>query len=321
MATNLDIHEGLLDAQTLFEVLWLDAYENPSAAGAYQMYTMISRSNAKRKTLNTFGAGPVMSEWTGEKKFQQFRHYDLDVDVKNYEKSLALDANDVNYDPVGAVRDKLTAWFGTGGDRDLDKIIFDSLVSASGLGPTGYDGVSLLNTAHPHVNSGSNESNTGTSALSFSTFDTAFQTMTEFKNEAGELFGITPTHLMVGPKNRKMALQIADANLRSLAVDNAGDETGTRVAASAVTNVYQGWVTVIINPRLEGTQDDYWYLLDLSNPSRLPFGFMLNRGPLLVSKDRDEDDNRFYNNEVHHSIELDGAPHAAFWPAIYGGIL
>lgn len=317
MATNLDLHEATINLQTLFETMWVDAHENPTDVSSYRMWTMLTPSSAKRKVLNTFGAGPTMTEWTGEKKYQQFRHYDVTVDVKNYEKSIALSANDVRYDPSGSIAEKLSAWFGTGGDRDIAKVVWDSFTSASNEGPVGFDGVTLINTAHPHANSGSGESNKGTAALSVSAFDTRYKTMEERKDEAGEYYGVRATHLMVGSENRKMALQIADADTRPLAVDNAGDETGTRIGVAAVTNVFRGWVDVIVNPKCGND----WYLFDLSNPGRLPFGFMTNRGPELISLDKDDDAPRFHRNEVLHSIELDGAPFAGFWPAVDGNIV
>ena len=317
MATNLDLHEATINLQTLFETLWVQASENPRDVSSFAMWTQLTPSSAKRKSLNTFGAGPTMREWLGEKVYQQFRHYDLTVDVRNYEKSIALSKNDVRYDPSGAVAEKLSAWFGTGGDRDVGKVIWDSFSGSSGAGPTAYDGVSLINTSHPHANSGSGASNKGTSALSVSTFDTQYKTMEELKDEAGEYYGVRATHLMVGSENRKMALQIADADTRPVAVDQAGDETGTRIGVAGVTNVFRGWVDVIINPKCGND----WYLFDLSDSGRLPFGFMLNRGPELVSLDRDEDPPRFHRNEELHSIELDGAPFAGFWPAVNGNIV
>ena len=320
--TNLDLHEGLLDAQTMFEIMWIEAFENPSAFGGYQSYTALRRTNSKKIDINTMGPGPVMSEWTGEKEFRQFRHYDLEIEVKNYSKNIALDANDVRYDPSGAIAEKLRAFFATGGDRDLDKLVFDALVSNSGAGPTGYDGVSLINDSHPHLNGGSGLDNKTTSALTFDTYDTAYQTITEARDEEGESLGLTPSLLMVGPKNRKMALQIANAEGRALPIDNTGAEASSSVVAvSTIPNVFVGDVVVFVNPRMLGTQDDYWYLMDATSPEKLPMGFMLNRAPTLVSKDDDWDDNRFYNNEVHHSIELDGNTFAGVPASIYGGIV
>lgn len=321
MGTNLDLSEALLDLSTSFETMLIEAFENPQAVGGYGMFTTLVRSSDRKLDLTTFGPGPVIREWVGEKQFKQFRAYDQEVEVKNYEKSIALDRNDLLYDTSSALQRKLSAWFATAGERDLDKLVFDALVSNSGAGPTGYDAVSLVNDSHPHMNSGSGADNKTTSALSHSTYESGKVAMQELTNEEGESMDVNPTHLMVGPKNEKMAKQIANATDRVVAVDNSGAESGTRVAAAGVENVFRGDVDVVVNRRLRGTYDDYWYLMDLSDPQALPMGFMLNRPPELVSLNRPTDKPRFYGNEEHHSIELDGATFAGAWFKLYAGIL
>ena len=320
MGTNLDIAQGTLDLQTMFEVMWVQAFENPAAVGGFGSITQLVPNSSKKLDISTFGPGPVMREWVGQKLMKQFRYYEHEIEVKNYEKSIAIHANDRRYDPSSAVARKLSAWFGSGGDRDLDKIIHDSIVSNSGTGPTGYDGVTLLNNSHPHMDSGSGYDNLTTDTLTFSSYDAGWQAMTSLRNEEGESMGKVPTLLRVGPSQRKIAFEIANIPLRAIPLNASGVEaTSSVVTTAAINNVFQGEVMVEVNLRYVGSYANYWDLIDTSDPNALPMGFMLNRSPELISKDRDEDDNRFHNNEEHHSIELDGAAFAAFFPSIYGG--
>lgn len=317
MGTQLGF-DGIIDLQTLFEVVWLNASENPRDVSAYTMWTRTTPVNSKRMVLHSFGAGPTMRQWVGEKVFQTWRHYDITVDVKKYEKSIALDGLDVRNDPSGIIAQKLQAWFGTGGERDIGKVVWDSFTSNSGDGPTAYDGVSLFNTAHPHVNSGSGHSNKGTAALTVATYQTQRNAMRDFKDESGEYFGTNPTHMMVGTENETMARQIAQAVDRVVAVNASGVEaTSSVVAAAPMQNIFRGEVDVIVNPKCGND----WYLFDLSDPNRLPFGWMQNRAPELISKNRMEDEARFQRDEEQHSIEMDGSPYAGFWPAAIGNIV
>lgn len=323
MGTELDIAKAVKDLQTRFDVEWVEMFENPMATGGFALITRNVTTDAKKLDISTFGPGPVVRQWVGSKVYEQFRHYDHEVEVKNYEKSIALSANDVRYDPSGAIARKLNAWFGTAGESDIDKLVHDAIVSNSGTGPTGYDGVTMLSDSHPHLNGGSGHDNLTTSALSFSTYDAGVQAMSSLRDEKDKPMMLFPTLLRVGPKNRKIALEIAKNAERILPVSAAGVEaTSTVVSVTTIPNIFQGDnIAVEINNRYVGAYDDYWDLVDASSQDRLPMGWMDNRSPEIISMDDPKDDNRFHRNEYLYSVELDGSAFCGFFPSIYGGRL
>src|SRR5689334_22146021 len=116
-------------------------------------------------------------------------------------------------------------------------------------------------------------------------------------------------------------MEITKSTDRILAVDNAGAETGTRVAAAGITNVYgRAQVELVGWDKLTWTQDDYWYLMDLSRPEK-PMILARQRDFETVVMDGPNDDNMFHLDKWEASVTADMSPAAGYWPTIYGGIL
>lgn len=264
-------------------------------------------------------------EWVGAKEYGNLEAFRQTVTLKTWEFTFSLPRKFVDYDGSGAVGRVISQALEQIRRNSDDKILFEALISNTGAGPTGVDGVSLLSTAH--VLGSNTFSNKGSAALTFGAYDTAVQAMMGYGALNGEPLGIFPTHMIVGPKLRKTAMDITGANTRVVHVRNDGtfSEEGSvagtaEVGATNRNNVFQGEVTLIIWDRLVGTYDDYWYLLDLSK----------GQFPLLMKNERDwqlialtdiDDPPRFNRDEYVWSIEADKAAAAGAWPTIYASIL
>jgi hypothetical protein len=191
----------------------------------------------------------------------------------------------------------------------------------SGDGPVGYDGVNLISTSHPNGPSG-NQSNKTTSALSPLTFDTAFAAMTSYQRENGEPFRIVPRYLVVGPKNRLVGSEITKMDIRGRSVANTGLEAAAAVVASAgVSNAYNGTVDLVVNSRLVGTQDDYWYLVGEGPGGAKPMFFVEGAAPREQLDIDLSSPTVMQNDALTFGLIADGQYAAGMWPCIYGGIL
>lgn len=121
------------------------------------------------------------------------------------------------------------------------------------------DGVSLCSTAHPYSpDDATTQSNKGTSTLSIDAWDTTCTAMQEWVDDRGNLMAVMPDTLLVAPYNRRKAFQIAG-------IDGKGEgyEPGN---ANHNINVYEGQVTVIVNPFLTNRYD--WFAIDSSRMRR-----------------------------------------------------
>ncbi len=264
-------------------------------------------------------AQATIREWIGEKHIDSLEAFKQAVVLTKYEHTLSLDRFDLIYEQpeiLGrAVRGMISSAM-TAGD---DKIVFDSLTSASGDGPTCFSGDPMFSTSH--TLSGTTYVNKTTSALSVPTYDTAYATMTKYASPGADPMLVRPTHLIVGPDNRKQAFEIANVKDRHVALDAGGLESGTRVAATSIGNVFSGdGIDVIVWERLAGTQANYWYLADLSKESK----------PLFVKNERDwelieqtdmDSPQRFSLDKFVWSVEADKKVSPAMFLLMYAGIL
>lgn len=266
--------------------------------------------------------------WLDEKKISHLKAYKQSIEFRTYHLTLELARRELAYDSAGVVGrqvDKLM----TKAKADHIKIVVDEMVSASGAGPTAFDAVAWLSTAHPQAAAvGGVQANKTTSPLSFTTYDAAQQAMMGYVGDDGQPLGIFGDTLIVGPKNRKMAADIAGP-LRPVSVQNSGvfNEQGSGVGGTAqvggivLPNVFQGDnLKVIVSNRLVGTQDDYAYLCCTSLADK-PFLLVEQRAPELITMFDMNSPSRFHQDKFLWSVETDCCPAPGFPLLTYGFIL
>lgn len=261
-----------------------------------------------------------------EKKISHLKAYKQSIEFRTYHMTLELSRPSLAYDSSGVVGAQVAKLMQKA-KNDHIKIVIDEMVSASGAGPTAFDAVAWLSTSHPQAAaSGGVQSNKTTSALSFTTYDAAQQAMMGYVGDDGQPLGIFGDTLIVGPKNRKMAADIA-GNLRPVTVRNTGalneqgDVSGTaQVGGIVLPNVFQGDnLKVIVSDRLVGTQDDYAYLCCTSLPDK-PFLLVEQRAPELITMFDMNSPSRFHQDKYLWSVETDCCPAPGFPLLTYGFI-
>lgn len=119
---------------------------------------------------------------------------------------------------------------------------------------SGPDGVALCSTAHPYspTDATDTQSNKGTSTLSIDAWDATSVSMQEWVDDRGNLMAVMPDTLIVAPYNRRKAFQIA-----GIPGQGQGYEPDS---ADHNVNIYQGDITVIVNPFLPHKYD--WFAVD-----------------------------------------------------------
>lgn len=279
----------------------------------------VSAAGAASATLIVEDYLGTWAEFLGARVTSVSRAYSQTVTLTTWEQTLRIARKQMAYDPTGVVAQRLQRFLSAQASY-YDTLVFDALVSASGAGPTGYDGVALLATTHPNGPAG-NQSNKGTTALSQTSFDTAFTAMTSLQRENGQPFNIVPKTLLVGPKLRQRAMEITQADIRGQAVDNAGLESGTRIGTAGVTNVYRGVVDLVISPKLVGTYDDYWYLLGEGPGGMKPFIFLEGMAPTEQIDSDLSSPTVMQNDAFTFGLIADAQVGAGAWQTIYAGIL
>lgn len=116
------------------------------------------------------------------------------------------------------------------------------------------DGKALFATDHPYspTNAADTQSNKGTSELSIDAWDDTAVAMQEWKDDQGNLLAVIPNTLIVAPYNARRAFQIA-----GIPGKGEGYEPDS---ADHNINMYEGEITVIVNPFLKNRND--WFAAD-----------------------------------------------------------
>lgn len=255
-----DYDDNLASAQRVYKRAYEDLMARAKAGDTYQLYTSEVDIDGASMELDWLSNDPVMKEWIGERVYDALRANAITVPVKSYQKSFKESLTKILGDKSGLIVAKVAKWAASS-QADKDKIAFDLLIS--GFSDVGHDGVAFFSTAHTNGPSGGTQSNTGTTALSSTSFNTARAAMRKLADENGEPFGIEPRVLMVGPDLEAVARAIVQAETRAVFVDSSGAESGTRVAGASESNIRTGYgMEVVVNPRLKGTSANYWFLID-----------------------------------------------------------
>ena len=312
------IGQSLIDAATVAYRTYLEEFfvsQDDSVANI--LADTISPNGGTSVTLVVEDWLGVWLEFLGARETSVSRAYSQNIPLRTWAQQMQIKRTQLTNDSLGIVAQRFKRFLSAQSSYK-DQLVFDALVSASGAGPTGYDGVALGATTHPNGPSG-NQSNLGTTALSQAVFQTAFAAQTSLQRENGEPFRVKPKYLIVGPDNRMIGMQITQADIRGQAVDNAGLESGTRIGTAGVTNVYNGAVELVVWPRLTGTYNDYFYLVGEGPGGAKPMVFVEWMTPKEQIDDQLSSPTVMATDRLTYGLIADGAAAAGAWQTIYVG--
>jgi phage major head subunit gpT-like protein len=311
MTAYADIGVGLATINTAIVKGLEDIYNN-KWAGNYQLYTDTKTSDTLLNEVAIPGATPVLREWTGAKHEKSFRVYAQTHTSIPMEKTLKIRKQDLKFNRTGLVQDAVNRFL-TDIQGEIDYHAFAKMIA----NPTGIDAVALFSASHTEATSaGGTQGNYGTSVLTLVNLIAARTAMMAWTNEADMLLELRPDTLIVGPSNIQKAKEICEASLRLANTNISGAEATSGVMdTAALTNVWQGNMKVVEEPRLTGTYAYYWFLLDSKRAK--PMIQIVSEALHPVALDKETDMPRFYNNEYVWSVEgfMKFAPFN--WSSIY----
>lgn len=320
-ASNV-INRDALDAslttfRTVFEELFTSA-GNDAVVNAFCAEVSAEGGQTYQAQFQDFLG--TWQEFLGAREVSPARVSKLDITLKTYAQSMSIPRKDFQYDKIGTVASRIRTFLSA--QKSFKSAILHASVLAlnSGAGPIGYDGVTLLG-SHPNAPGGGTQSNTAAVGLSPLTFRSGYEAMTSFLRENGEPFNVVPRYLVVGPKNRDIAMEITKADIRGRSVAATGLEAAASVVASAgVSNVQMGLVEPLISERLVGTQDDYWYIIGEGPGGAKPVMYLKGMDPMEQIDTDPNSANVQRTDAFTFGLIADGAFAAGAWPCIYGGI-
>lgn len=284
---------------TAFDLAFRDAFA--STATQYDKFAMtVGDADHMIVELPFFEAFSFMREWLGPRQVKNLSSKKLVLKERSFEDTIGITEREIETDNWGIYANAISQ-MAANAQRLWDRLATEALTGAGNW----IDGKAFFATDRKY---GKNTiSNKTTSALSASTFNSAYETMASYVGHAGEPLGVIPDTLMVGPKLRTTAFEILNSKL--IVSGN-----------SSVDNPNLGLCDVIINPLLVGDCDDYWFLMKAKDRIK-PVVVQKSREGALVAQNQPTDDCVFSEGKALYGTSAYGSAAAAMPHLIYGGIL
>lgn len=256
---------------------------------------------------------PTMREFVDERRLKALKELSQTITDKTWEATLGVSRRALEDDQYGAIRLRVQD-LANEAARHREKIT----VQKYALGATTVcaDGQYLIDDDHPE--SGTNQGNKTTNALSEAEVAAGIAAMEQFTDDQGEPLGIIPTVLLVGPKNQFVAKRIVNS---TVSIASSLGATNARVVEGS-SNPLQGMLDVIVSPYLTGTYDDYWFLIDgtravkgviLQERSDVPVEF--------TAVDNPDAEEVFMRDQLMYGVRARYEVGFGLWQTVYGGIL
>jgi len=234
-----------------------------------------------------------MREWVDVREIKNLKSDKLTIKARFFEDTVAVKREDVEDDQYGLYNSLFQTMAQNAANlpNDITNELLAAAASAKWM-----DGAAFFGTTRKYGKETIN--NKGTSALTYDSFNTAYDTMRAYKGHGGKSLGVKPNLLLHGPSLRTTVADVIKAPIRAVTVGNA---------AVTMPNPNANLVTPI---EVDGITNSDWFLLDARKPFKPIIMFMRKRPNRLIRLDREEDENVFMNRQFIYGT--DGRAEVAF---------
>jgi phage major head subunit gpT-like protein len=257
--TTISNNADLDGARVGFHAAFLQQLEQAAVDPAEMLYTTVP-STGNLETWNWMGDLPGFEEWVGDRKMSGLEGFKLDVANKKWSNGLRLKNDDIKDDKLGLLAPQIQGLATKARRHRLDLMLKNLLNGFDGDNyPTvsnglGYDGAFFF--ADTHKGGNDNKMTVALDAAGLTAAELLLESMTTY--DGNDPLDVHGTTLIVGPKLRATAEKLL---------------TQERLA-NGEDNYHRGKYKLLVSNRIRGTEDDYWFLADLSQPIR-PFLFQM----------------------------------------------
>jgi hypothetical protein len=216
------------------------------------MFYNVQSSDSPIETHMGIGSLDQMSEWTGTVAFQDFKKgFSKGYTHKKYSTGMQVGEEIFRFKQFNKVKQQtqllMDAVYRTQQAHGVS--VFNNAFDSSFNGPDGA-AVALCSASHPlSPTDATLQSNVGIVPLTMPNLKTGFKTMSQFKNDKGELAFIMPRILLTGIEYMEEGKKICGPS--------AGDKEP--FTADNDANVYKSELTHVYHPLITGKK---WFLID-----------------------------------------------------------
>jgi phage major head subunit gpT-like protein len=274
----------------------------------WQLYATLMPSSSERNVHSWLAQQSGLRKWVGARQIDSVVARDYTLANEDYEKTIGLDRNKVlddTYGVFGTAVDDLGMQTGEWPDDVMTPVV------ANGHASLCYDGQNFFDTDHP-VDLDDATKGTYSNSLVGAAYDLSLDPIGAYKRgraagmkfvgESGRPLGVIFDTLMVPPDLEEAALKVANAQMTAEKIRNVA--ATENVAAAGVSNVYQGTVTVVVNPKL--TNQSAAFLMATKRPVK-PFVWQLRQPPNLIARTNPDDPSVFDAKTFLYGVDARGA--------------
>lgn len=264
----------------------------------YEKVAMEVPSVTSDENYSWLGSLPSMREWIGSREIKNLEAHTYSIKNKDFELTVAVNRNDIEDDRIGIYKPMIKD-LGENARKHPDRLVFGLLPKA--FTEKCYDGQPFISDNHPTITNSKTikQSNKGTKKLSSESYGNARVKIMSIKGADGESLKLIPDLLVVSPQNESIAKQIVMAE-----------------TINGTTNIHKGTAEVLVVPELIDTPNA-WFLL-CTNRAIKPLIFQNRRKPKFVAKDRDNDDNVFYDKQYIYGVDSRCNAGYGLWQLVFG---
>ena len=302
--------QSIQNANTVFEAAFQKLFAG-GPQGFARQFTQVIPNKAKALNIPVVSAFPRFREWVGAKQYLEPKAYSFTLTTTKYEASIEVPRFDVEYDLTGAVGSMLSN-FVASSEFWLDDLVVAALIA----NPTAYDGSALLSATRSW--STGNVDNLEAAAPTFALWQTARKSMRLNTDERGKPLGVKPTHLLVGPTNERIGMEITGSDRPATLSTAGGMDAGASVqAAVTLSNYIGGDCALMVSDYITGNQ---WFAMDLSKPGLRPMIYGEAAAPHAIYQTALDGESRMERDVFKYSIEADGVVGAGLPQLLHGSV-
>lgn len=227
----------------------------------------------------------TIRKWIGPRQLGALSAKNLQVENADYEATIGVPANAIEDDQIGIYGE-----VAEGKGRQCRALWPKIAVAALVANGNWLDGSAFFLTTRKF--NGNTINNKGTTALSATTYGTAYKAMMAYVGYDGEPLEIIPDTLIVGPALMETGKKIVEND--KLVESYEGDtDDPTVLNHVAGPNPWYKTAELIVHPRLTGTYANYWFLMSTEHVVKPLLVQKRKEGP-LVALDKPTDPNVFF---------------------------
>lgn len=279
---------------TGYNILFRDAYA-AAVNTDYQQFSMEMSMGTSKLEMPLLQQLTGMRQWLGPREIKNVATEKLTIVPRSWEDTVGVERDDVEDDNYGVYHPIISQMAVNAANLGSDLV--DDLLSKAAA-EKWLDGGNFFSTTRKYGKT-SVINNLGTAALSYDSFNTAYDAMRTYKGHGGQSLRVKPSILIHGPALRTTAADLILSDKRLVTVESTG--------VTVLGNPNQNKVKLL---ELEGITDNKWFLAAANGAYKPVCVFMRRRPDNLVRKDRENDDNVFFENKFVYGSS--GRAEAAF---------